>query len=716
MSISAFFTPNSVAVIGASTNPNKLGHAVVKNLIDGGYLIDQRKIFPINLNAEKILDLPAYPSVLDVPDPIDLAIVVIPYPAVPEAIRLCGEKGVPAAIIITAGFREAGKEGLAREQEVLEIAQEHGIRLVGPNCLGVIDTVTPLNASFSAGMPPGGPMAFMSQSGALGTAILDWAQAGRLGLSKFVSLGNKADVNEIDLLRTWEEDPSSRVILCYIEGLPDGQEFIRVAWEVTRKKPVVAIKSGITQAGARAVTSHTGSLAGSEQAYQAAFHQAGVLRAETLQELFDYARGFGYLPPLKGDHIAIITNAGGPGILATDALERAGLKLARFDPECIRSLERFLPDAASAANPVDVLGDARSDRYRFALEQVVADPHVDGVIVILTPQAMTEISETAQVVADLASRIDIPVAACFMGEARVEEGTIILAEHNIPNYPYPEQAADVFKAMKTYRQYQSTPTPIFEKYNVDNKTVQKLITEVLEAGRVTIGDAEARSILSAYGIEIPPSEVAAVPEEAVTIADKMGYPVVLKIASPDILHKTDVGGVRVDLQNAEDVRDAFDLITYRAQRYLPEARLWGCLVQKMVPAGLEVLIGMNRDPQFGPLVTFGLGGIYVETLRDVTFRVAPFSRLEAEEMLNEIRAHALLDGVRGQQPVDKEILIDTILRIGQLVTDFPEIMELDINPYIIYEQNRGGVALDMRLVLQPRELEINHSNDYGSTP
>jgi acetyl coenzyme A synthetase (ADP forming)-like protein len=716
VSISAFFTPNTVAVIGASTHPDKLGYAVVQNLIEGGFLQDHRKIFPINLNAKKILDLKAYETILDVPEPVDLAIVVIPYPAVPEAIRLCGEKGVTAAIIISAGFREAGKEGLAREQEVIEIARQYGIRLVGPNCLGVIDTVTPLNASFSAGMPPGGPMAFMSQSGALGTAILDWAQAGRLGLSKFVSLGNKADVNEIDLLRAWEGDPSSKVILCYIEGLPDGQEFIQVARKVTRVKPVVAIKSGITQAGARAVTSHTGSLAGSEQAYQAAFRQAGVLRAETLEELFDYARGFGYLPSLKGEYIAVVTNAGGPGILATDALERAGLKLARFETDCIRSLEKFLPDAASAANPVDVLGDARSDRYRYALEHVLGDCNVDGVIVILTPQAMTDIAETAQVIADVASTTDIPIAACFMGEARVEEGTVILEKHNIPNYPYPEQAANVFRAMKTYREYQSAPMPTIEKFDVDQKSVQTLISKVLEAGRVTIGDAEARSILEAYQIDIPPSELASDPDEAITIAERMGYPVVLKIASPDILHKTDVGGVRVGLQSAEDVQDAFDLITYRAQRYLPEARIWGCLVQKMAPPGLEVLIGMNRDPQFGPLVTFGLGGIYVETLKDVTFRVAPFSRLEAEEMLSEIKAHALLDGVRGKKPVDKEILINAILRIGQLVTDFPEITELDINPFIVYEQDRGGVALDMRLVLSSREIESNPSNEFGSTP
>jgi acetate---CoA ligase (ADP-forming) len=705
VAISDFFNPKSVAVIGASTNPGKLGHAVVQNLVEGGFLKDDdRKIYPINPKADSILDLKAFSTVEDVPGSIDLVVIVIPYPYVPAALEQCGKKKIPAAIIITAGFREAGMEGLEREMEVLEIAKKYGIRIIGPNCLGVIDTVTPLNASFSAGTPPRGPMAFMSQSGALGTAILDWAQAGRLGLSKFVSLGNKADVNEIDLLREWEDDPDAKVILCYIEGLPDGQEFIRVAREVSKKKPIVAVKSGVTQAGARAVSSHTGSLAGSEQAYQAAFRQAGVLRADSLQDLFDFARGFGYLPPLKGDRIAIVTNAGGPGILATDALERAGLKLARFEIECIQSLEQFLPDAASAANPVDVLGDARADRYRYAMEQVSSDPNVDGLLVILTPQAMTEISATAQALVDVAARVDIPVAACFMGEARIEEGTHILQNNDVPNFPYPERAGLVFKAMTTYRELRAKPIPTIERFEVDKQAVEQLIHRVQSEGRLTIGDSEARSVLEAYKIKIPPTELAADADKAVQAADEMGYPVVLKIASPDILHKTDVGGVKVGLENTNDVRDAFDLITYRAQRYLPDARLWGCLIQKMVPPGLEILIGMNRDPQFGPLVTFGLGGIYVETLKDVTFRIAPFSRLEAEEMLNEIRAHALLEGVRGEPPVDKEILVDTLLRIGQLVTDFPQIMELDINPYIVYEDGRGGIALDMRLVLQADEI------------
>ncbi len=703
MSLDAFFSPQSIAVIGASTNTSKLGYAVLDNLVNGDFLRDGRKVYPINPKADEILGLPAFPVVSDIPDPIDLAVIVIPYPLVPEAMRTCGEKGIPAVIVISAGFREAGMDGLEREQELIEITTEYNIRLIGPNCLGVINTVIPMNASFSAGLPPKGPMDFMSQSGALGTAILDWAQAGRLGLSKFVSLGNKADVSEIDLLRAWAKDPTSNVILSYMEGLPDGQEFISVAREVSKIKPIVALKSGVTQAGSRAVSSHTGSLAGSEQAYEAAFRQSGVLRAHSLQDLFDMARAFGYLSPLQGDRIAIVTNAGGPGILATDALERAGLKLARFKPECIKALEQFLPDAASAANPIDVLGDARADRYRFALEQVIKSPSVDGILVILTPQAMTEIIETADVITEISEKVDIPILASFMGEARVKAGIEIMAKHNVPNFAFPERAAMVLQAMSQYREYRARPLPSFESFDVDQKAVRETIDRVLDEGRLSIGDAEAKSILTAYGLQAPPSEIAETAENAVEIAADMGYPVVLKIASPDILHKTDVGGVKVGLQNATDVRDAFDLITYRSQRYLPEAHLWGCQVQKMVPSGLEILIGMNRDPQFGPLVTFGLGGIYVEALKDASFRIAPFSRDEAAQMLTEIRAKALLDGVRGEPPVDKETLIDALLRIGQLVLDFPEIAELDINPFIVYEEGRGGVALDMRLILLNNE-------------
>jgi acetyl coenzyme A synthetase (ADP forming)-like protein len=698
--LDTFFTPGSIAVIGASANPSKLGFLVVKNLLDGGYSA-RGNVYPINPTATEIMGFKTYPSVLDVPNPIDLAVIVIPYTYVPDALRTCGKKGIPSAIVISAGFREAGQEGLERELELIQICHEYNLRLIGPNCLGVIDSFTPLNASFAAGTPPAGPMAFMSQSGALGTAVLDIALSGRLGLSKFVSLGNKADVTETDLLLTWVKDDHSKVILIYCEGLPNGQEFIRVAREVTRVKPVVAIKSGVTQAGSRAVSSHTGSLAGSEQAYQAAFHQAGILRAESMESLFDMALALGYQPPLKGDRIAIITNAGGPGILATDAMEKSGLSLARFELETIHALEQYLPDAASAANPVDVLGDALADRYQFALEQVAKDPNVDGIMVLLTPQAMTEIDATAQAVGSLAQNSKLPILGCFMGEARIRSGIDILTAHGVPNYPFPERAANAFSAMYAYRSIQSRPNLEYMHFDVDQPAAKKVLDQVRSENRLTIGDAESRQILQAYGLRIPRSEIAETPEQAATIAANIGFPVVLKIASPDILHKTDIGGVKVGLQNATDVIDAFELMVYRAQRYIPEARIWGCLVQEMAPSGgVEVLVGMNRDPQFGPLLTFGLGGIYVETLQDVTFRVAPLAHQEAEEMLAQIRAHALLDGVRGQPPMDKSAIVDALLRVSQLVQDFPEIIELDINPLMVYHQGDGALALDMRLVLK----------------
>ena len=698
--LEAFFNPKSVAVVGASTSPGKLGYAVLENLVEGGY-VDVGKIYPINPKADEILGQKAYPSVIDVPEDIDMAVIVIPYNYVPAVLVECGKKKIPAVVVISAGFREAGMEGLNRELELVEIADKYNIRLIGPNCLGIIDTFTPVNASFSAGTPPKGPMAFMSQSGALGTAILDWAQAGRLGLAKFVSLGNKADVSEIDLLKAWADDPDTNVILMYSEGLPNGEEFIKVAREVTKVKPVVAIKSGVTKSGSRAVSSHTGSLAGSEQAYQAAFHQAGVLRASDMAGMFDMALALGYQPPLGNDRIAIITNAGGPGILATDALERSGMSLARLEIETIQELEQYLPDAASAANPVDVLGDAKGDRYQFALEVVARDSNVDGIMVVLTPQAMTEIAGTARAIGEISKIIEKPVLACFMGEAKVEEGIKVLREYDVPNYSFPESASLAFSAMSLYRKITEREDPIFESFEVDNKVIKKVIDGAKKDGRFAIGDAEAWDILKAYDLSIPISKLAKNADEAVEIAGELGYPVVMKIASPDILHKTDVGGVKVGLESADQVREAFDLMIFRTERYLPEAEIWGCQVQEMAPpGGLEVLIGMNRDPQFGPLVTFGLGGIYVEALKDVTFRVAPFTRLDAEAMLTEIRSKALLEGVRGKPPVDKEALVNTLLRMGQLVQDFPEIAELDINPLIVYPKGQGALAIDMRLVLE----------------
>ncbi len=699
--LEGFFKPNAVAIVGASTKPGKLGYSVLSNVIESGF---RGNIYPINPGATQIAGYKAYPSVLDLPEAPDLAVIVIPYNAVPAALRECGEKGIKSVVIISAGFREASAEGAEREKEVIEIAKKYGIRVIGPNCLGIIDTNTPLNATFAAGTPPQGSISFMSQSGALQTAILDWSLASHdLGFSRFVSLGNKADVTETDLMLDWVDDPQTRVMLAYVEGVPNGPEFMRVAREVSRKKPILVLKSGVTESGSRAVSSHTGSLAGAEAAYDAAFYQAGVLRMNSLEELFGNARAFANQPLLNGSRIAIVTNAGGPGILATDTLERSGMQLARFEHETVRKLEEFLPDAASVANPVDVLGDARHDRYAQAMEMIALDPNVDGLLCIVTPQAVTDIVETANAVGKLSQRTDKPILAAFMGEERAKAGEDVLASYNVPNYMFPEQAARAFAAMRDYIIARDRPEPEFASYDVDRDAVRKVFDEAYADGRVSVGETEARAVAEAYGLHLPKSQLATTADEAVRIAGEIGYPVVLKIASPDILHKTDVGGVKVGLQNANDVRDAFDLIVYRATRYVPDAHIWGCLVQEMVPMnGIEVLVGMSKDPQFGPLVTFGLGGILVEALKDVTFRVAPFGRQDAEEMLDEIRATALLAGVRGRPPADRAAMVDTLLRISQLVTDFPEIVEMDINPLMVYEAGQGAIALDMRLVLKSK--------------
>jgi acetyl coenzyme A synthetase (ADP forming)-like protein len=691
-----FSNPRAVAVIGASREPGKLGYGILSNIIQYGFSGD---IYPINPKADEVLGLSCYPSVLDVAGPIDLAVVVVPHKFVISALQECGQKGVKGVIVISAGFREAGLEGVRREKELIAVVKKYDLRLIGPNCLGVIDTHCPLNASFAAGMPPTGEIAFMSQSGALCTAILDWALAKGIGFSRFVSLGNKADIDEIDLLEAWEADPHTRVILIYTEGLTDGQRFIEVARRVTKSTPVVAVKSGTTSAGSRAVSSHTGSLAGSEQAYRAAFSQAGVVRAESIEEMFDFSVAFSYQPLLKGDRIAIVTNAGGPGIMATDALERAGLQMASLGEETIKTLQAGLPPASNIYNPIDVLGDALADRYGLALEAVLQDDDVHGVVVILTPQVMTQIEETAEAVWQIAARYDKPVVGCFMGEAKVGIGVRVLNRHRVPNYAFPERAVNALRAMAAYYRWRKAPPLQVPAFDVDKEEVRTLFDRVRADNRLTIGDAEARRVMEAYGIPVPQSRLAGTAEEAVRLAEEIGFPVVLKIASPDILHKTDIGGIKLDVRTPADVRDAFDLLTYRAQRYMPEAEIWGCQVQEMVGGGREVILGMNRDPQFGPLMMFGLGGIYVEALKDVTFRIAPFSHDEARAMLTEIRAVNLLRGVRGEPAADLEAIVDVLLRLSQLVTDFPEIVEMDINPLMVFEKGRGAISVDMRLVL-----------------
>jgi acetyltransferase len=695
--LEAIFAPNSVAVIGASPDPSRLGHQVLRNIITHGY---QGEVYPIHPKADTILDLKAYPDVLAVPHEIELAVIVIPPQYVLEVVDQCGQKGVQGLIVITAGFKEIGGQGKELERQLLAKVQQYNMRMVGPNCLGIIDTVSNLNASFAALMPNEGNIAFMSQSGALCTAILDWSKASGIGFSRFVSMGNKADVDEVKLLQAWNDDPHSRVILAYLEGISDGPAFVSVARRVTRNTPVVAIKSGATAAGTKAASSHTGSLTGSESAYEAAFTQSGILRARSMEELFDFALAFAYQPPIQGNRIAIVTNAGGPGIITTDAIERStSLKMAEFSKETITRLQKDLPPTANVFNPVDVIGDARSDRYRVALDAVLADSNVDAALILLTPQADTDNEGVADVVIELGRKYEKPVATSFMGAVSLVEALEILNQNRVPNYAFPERAVSALAAMASHYVWKQQPEPEYVHYEADQGRVRKLFDKVRESGRVELGELEAREVIEAYGMRLPQSRLARSPEEAVQIANEFGYPVVMKISSPDILHKSDIGGVKVGLADSSSVRDNYELIEYRARKYSPNARVWGMLVQEMVRKGRELLVGVSRDPQFGPLVAVGMGGIYVEVLKDVAFRLAPISKQEIHTQLRAIRTFPLLRGVRGEPPADLDAIEDVVLRISQLVTDFPEIVEMDINPLVVHNKGEGAIVLDARIIL-----------------
>jgi acetyl coenzyme A synthetase (ADP forming)-like protein len=697
--LESLFNPQSVAVVGASANPEKLGYNVLDNIIKYNY---QGQIYPINPKEKEILGHTCYSRVTDVPGPVDLVVIVVPNKFVAGVMEDCGVKDVGAAIVITAGFRETGAEGRQLEKQVMEIARQHGIRVVGPNCLGMINTASALNASFAAGMPQRGRISFMSQSGALCTGILDWAAANNLGFASFVSLGNKGDLDETDFLQAWRQDPETDVIIAYLEGIVDGPRFMQTARELSKEKPVIVVKSGTTSAGSRAVSSHTGTLAGSDAAYDAAFRQSGVLRARSVSELFVYSTAFAYQPLPRGRQVAIITNAGGPGIMATDACEKRGLQLASLSSETVSALQEHLPSAANFYNPIDVLGDAHADRYRLALKTALDDPNVDAVIFLLTPQAMTEIEGPARVVVELSQGYDKPVLANFMGAKDVAAGNRILGEGRIPYYGFPEEAADALARMVEHREWRERTRQPLERFQVDRERATTALLAAQKAGRLGLNEVEARQVVAAYGLPLPASQLALNAGQAVQWAEEIGYPVVMKIISPDILHKSDIGGVQVGLKNEKEVRLAYEEIINRAYRYLPDADVWGVAVQEMVKVGKEVILGMTQDPTFGPVLMFGLGGIYVEVLQDVVFRIAPLTQAEADEMVREIRSFPLLAGTRGEKPSDLNAVIECILRVSQMVTDFPHIVELDINPLFVYEDGGGAMAVDARIVISDR--------------
>ena len=696
MSLRNFFCPDSVAVIGAAREEKKVGRIIFDNIINSGY---KGKLFPVNLKADKIHGIKCYHSVLDIPNDLDLAIIVIPAQFVLQVLEECSKKNTKWAIVISAGFKETGIEGAKRERQLIEKAKDYGIRILGPNCLGIIDTECPINATFSPHMPPRGKIGFISQSGALGTSILDWAKTNKIGISKFVSLGNKADISENDLFDDWENEKDTEVITAYLEGVKYGREFIRISSKVSKKKPIIVIKSGNTDAGARAVSSHTGTLAGSAKAYDAAFKQAGIIRANNTRDLFNYATAFSYQPLPKGKKVVIITNAGGPGIMATDECDKSNIFLASLGKETIDSLKEFLPEAANFYNPVDILGDALADRYKKTLEVIVKDSNVDAVVVLLSPQAMTQPYRTASAIVEVMenSGKSIPVLTSFMGGSEVKKAVKFLAEKNIPNFDIPEEAIDTLKVMMEHTDWKSRKSFPIEDFNVNKGRVKKIFYQCQNEGRLELGEMEAREILEAYDIRMPKAELACDIDEAKEIAGRIGYPLVLKIVSPNILHKTDVGGVKIGIDNEKELEENYNQILFSASKYMPDANIRGILVQEFIKDKKETIIGMSEDPQFGPMIMFGLGGIYVEALKDVSFRIAPLSRQVAREMIEEIKTIKLLKGTRGEDPSDIDSIIEIILRVSQLVTDFPEILEMDINPLFVKKQGEGSIAGDVRI-------------------
>ena len=696
--LQSVFSPKSVAVCGVTPTPGTVPFDIFHNILTSGF---RGTVYPIAPGKRNICAVKAYRYVLDIEDDVDQAVIVFPANVVERALKQCGEKGIKSAIVISAGFREVGAEGLAREQRLVDICREYGISMIGPNCLGVINTdpKVQLNASFARKMPATGRIGFLSQSGALCTAVLDYAREKGIGFSKFVSFGNKAGVTEIELFDYLHKDPQTDVILLYLEELRDGRGLIEAARRVTRgdnAKPIFAIKSGRTPQGADAASSHTGSLAGEDSVCDAVFREAGIIRVASIEQLFNSAILYAYQPMPSGDRLAIVTNAGGPGVMATDAAVRVGLSIPRFNEETTDKLKAALPATANVKNPVDVIGDARADRYGAAVEAVLEDPNVDQALVILTPQSMTDIDSIAEGVCKLHKNATKPIACSFMGAADVGSGIRLLQNDHIPHYIMPEWACEAMADVQRIRQWREQPIGQPEPLDVDRKAVEAILNR---AGEGYLGEQQALDIMAAYGLPVPAHRLCTTADEAVAAAEQFGYPVVLRVISPQIVHKSEVHGVALNLKDADAVRNAFDEMWQRVSQLVPEAEITGLLVRPMIPSGYEVILGAKRDPSFGPTVMFGLGGIYVELFKDVTFGLAPLDRHTAARMVRQVKACSLLEGARGGVCADIEGIQDCLVRVGQLIADFDRIVELDVNPLIAGPVNVGNMVADVRIRL-----------------
>jgi len=701
--LDALFYPKSVAVIGASTKPNTCGNDILKNLLDtfkGG------PVYPINPKAPEILGVKAYQSIKDVPGDVDLAVIVVPSKFVLQTTQECADKGVKALVCISAGFKEVDAAGAELEKAFAEKVRENGMILVGPNCLGVLNAEddAKMNATFAAKTPKSGSLAFVSQSGALCTSVLDFAEERDMGFSKFVSFGNKADVNEIDLLNYLADDPNTKVIAMYLESITNGPEFQAIASKIfyEKQKPILVLKSGRSAAGAKAVSSHTGSLAGNDAVYQALLSQSGIQRVDTIAELFDYAALYCNQPMPRGNRLAIITNAGGPGIMATDAAERFGLTLATISDETKAVLREQLPAAASLRNPVDVIGDAKHDRYEVACKEVFKDAGVDMGLVILTPQSMTDIDEIGEIIPQVAKELNIPIVASFMGAEMVTKGVQSLRDGGVPNYSFPEDAVRALgAAYKLAEQAKLTDREPVAVAGTDKEKCAKIIAEKLgDAKSKYLAQAECREIFACYGLPLLKSAVVTSAEEAGKTVGEWNTTVVMKVMSADVKHKFDAGGVLLNIKGAEAAAAGFDQIYANIAKNVPGAKIDSILIEEMAPKGTEVILGCNRDPKFGPLVMFGMGGTTAELMKDVQFRLAPTSKYFLHSMLENTKVYKLMNNYRGLGQHDLAALEDALTRLSILVSENPEIAELDINPLIVHAEGLGCSVADSRIVLK----------------
>ncbi len=695
--LAAILKPRSIAVIGASRMSDTIGHQVFANLLRYGFT---GAVYPVNPNATSIQSVHAYPDVGSLPERPDLAIVVVPKERVLHVVEGCGQAGIPGLVVISAGFREIGGAGVDRERRLVDIVRQYGMRMVGPNCMGVLNTdpAVSMNATFAPAMPPHGHAAFVSQSGALGVSVLDHAAEYGIGISQFVSVGNKPDVSGNDLLAQWERDPAVGVILMYVESFGNPRKFLELASRITRTKPIIAVKSGRSKVGARAASSHTGALAASDIAVDALLAQAGVQRAESIEELFDLAMALTVRSLPCSRRVAVVTNSGGPGILAADALEARGLELVELHPSTVAQVKPLFPEEASIRNPLDMIASATAAHYRTALDAVLSDTNVDSALAVFVPPLGVRQQDVAEsIVAVAAKHPQKPVLAVLMGSAGLPQGRAELHKAGIPAYVFPESAARGLAALRRQREWRARPPLSPPALQVDRERAARALWRGGSGAGGKLGELEALELLAAYGIPTVGSRLAASPEEAARAATALGLPVAVKVVSPDLVHKSDVGGVRLGLATPVEVASAAAEMLNAVAQAAPTARVAGLLVQQMVAGGRETIVGISRDRAFGPLLMFGLGGVYVEALQDVVFRIAPIHALDAHDMVRGIRALPLLEGVRGAAPVDFAALTDVLLRISQLAVDHPEITELDVNPLLAFS---GGVkAVDARVLL-----------------